>query len=67
MNREQVGLMLDHERRHGVVDLWERVTLGPYTLMRQGPCVLLVKKNTVVWSEAEKLAPDADQRQPSFD
>lgn len=69
MTREEVGLTLDQERRAAVTDLWTRVTLGQYTLMKQGECVLLVKGETIVWAESA-CAPaqrDPDQRQRNFD
>lgn len=79
MTREEIGLALDVERRE-VADLWERVTLGPYTLMRQGECVLLIDGNMVLWSLAETKTSSnlsverrntayslLDQRQPNFD
>jgi hypothetical protein len=52
LTREEIGLALDAERKLGTppVDLWSRVTLGRYTLMKQGSTVLLVKDNTIVWS-----------------
>lgn len=68
MTREEIGLALDQERRGTVPDLWDRVALGPYELMRQGECVILCKGNTVVWSSPGKPTPrDADQRQQNFD
>jgi hypothetical protein len=63
MTGQEIGERLAQDRR----SLWSSVQFGPYTLMQQGACVLLVKDNTIVWSEIPALPRDHDQRQPNFD
>jgi len=62
VTRQEIGEQLDRDRK-----LWSSVQLGAYVLMQQRYCTLLVKGETIVWSENLPVPRDADQRQPNFD